>query len=70
VNPKSITMKMPVASEVKQEDERDCLSDSHRSFMIRYVEFEILKQQRISERFLRDKVSVEPKLARKVVRAS
>jgi hypothetical protein len=55
--PKSKSQKMTYqASEaILQEDERDCLSDSHRDYMIRYCEFEILRQQRVSERFLQER---------------
>jgi hypothetical protein len=40
----TITTKTNVASEVNQ-DGRDCLSDSHRSFMQRYVQYELEKQE-------------------------
>jgi hypothetical protein len=53
--PKTITMRMPIASEVKQEDDRDCLSDSHRDYMQRYVEYELEKQKQASKTFLRER---------------
>lgn len=37
------------------EDDRDILSDSHRSYMIRYIEWENLRQEQVSERFLRER---------------
>jgi hypothetical protein len=41
-----------IASEVKQDD-RDCLSDSHRDYMQRNVEYELAKQEQASRNFLR-----------------
>jgi hypothetical protein len=42
-------------SHSSNEDDRDILSDSHRSYMIRYIEWENLRQERVSERFLRER---------------
>jgi hypothetical protein len=50
----TITTKTNVASEVNQ-DGRDCLSDSHRSFMQRYVQYELEKQEQASKSFLRER---------------
>jgi hypothetical protein len=52
---KFITTKTKGASEVNQEDERDCLSDSHRDYMQRYVEYELAKQEQASRSFLRER---------------
>jgi hypothetical protein len=38
-------------------DERDTLSECHREFMARYVEFELLRQERASESFLKRRAS-------------
>jgi hypothetical protein len=54
LNPKTIITKSNVASEVNQDD-RDCLSDSHRDFMLRYVEYELEKQEQASKSFLRER---------------
>ena len=43
------------------EDDRDILSDSHRSYMIRYIEFENLRQERVSKLFLAGKLSQRDK---------
>jgi hypothetical protein len=51
---KVITTKIKVSSEVN-EDGRDCLSESHRDYIIRFVEFEDLRQQRVSDKFLRER---------------
>jgi hypothetical protein len=37
-----------------ESDDRDCLSESHREFLTRYIEFELWRQERVSERFLRE----------------
>lgn len=37
--------------EAIETDDRDCLCDSHRDFMIRYIEFELERQEQVSERF-------------------
>ena len=47
-------MKNRIASEVNQDD-RDCLSDSHRDYMQRYVEYELAKQEQASRSFLRER---------------
>ena len=54
LNPKDITMKTNVASEANQDD-RDCLSDSHRDFMLRYVEYELEKQEQAAKTFFRER---------------
>jgi hypothetical protein len=36
-------------------DDRDCLSEFHRGFLTRYIEFELRRQERVSERFLRER---------------
>jgi hypothetical protein len=41
--------------QVIETDERDLLSACHRDYMVRYVEFELQRQQSVSERFLREK---------------
>jgi hypothetical protein len=48
-------MKNKVFSEVDQDDERDCLSDSHRNFMQRYVEYELRRQEKMSKTFLQER---------------
>lgn len=35
--------------------EGDCLCDSHRAYMVRYLEFELRRQEQVSDRFLRAK---------------
>lgn len=35
-----------------ESDERDILSDSHRLYMIRFIEYENLRQERVSKLFL------------------
>jgi hypothetical protein len=37
---------------VNDNDDRDILSDSHRSYLIRYIEWENLRQERVSKLFL------------------
>ena len=45
-----------LCSEVNdQEDDRECLSDSHRDFLQRYIQFELERQEKVSERFLRER---------------
>jgi hypothetical protein len=39
-------------------ESRDTLSDSHREFMLRYVAFENLKQERVSKLFLAGRLSL------------
>ena len=34
--------------QVQVTDDRDCLSDSHRDYMVRYVEYELAKQEQAS----------------------
>jgi hypothetical protein len=46
-------MQTTVTGEVNEADERDCLSDSHRDYMQRYVEHELAKQE--SKTFLRER---------------
>jgi hypothetical protein len=41
--------------QVIETDERDCLSDSHRDYMQRYVEYELEKQEQASKSFLRER---------------
>ncbi len=41
--------------ESNQEDDSNCLSEAHRDFIIRCLEFELRRQAQVSERFLRDK---------------
>jgi hypothetical protein len=36
-------------------DDRDCLCDSHRSYMERYIQAELARQEKVSERFLRER---------------
>jgi hypothetical protein len=57
-----ITVQTTVTGEVNEADERDCLSDSHRDYMQRYVEHELAKQEQASKTFLRErfKPSVSP----------
>ena len=38
-------------------DDREILSDSHRSYLIRYIEFENLRQERVSKLFLQSKLN-------------
>jgi hypothetical protein len=40
-------------------DSRDTLSDGHRDFMIRYIEYELQRQERVSKQFLRGRVRDE-----------
>jgi hypothetical protein len=37
------------------QDKRDLLSDSHRDFLRRYIEFELKKQEQVSKTFLRER---------------
>jgi hypothetical protein len=32
-------------------DDRDCLSDSHRDYLIRYIEYELRRQEKVSKTF-------------------
>jgi hypothetical protein len=48
-------MKTKVIGEAIQDDDRDCLSDSHRSFMQRYVEYELRRQEKVSKNFLQER---------------
>ena len=41
--------------ETTETDDRDCLCDSHRNFMERYIQTELDRQEKISERFLRER---------------
>jgi hypothetical protein len=41
--------------QVQVTDDRDCLSDSHRDYMVRYVEYELAKQEQASKTFLRER---------------
>jgi hypothetical protein len=36
-------------------DERDLLSDSHRDYMVRYVEHELQRQEKVSKTFLQER---------------
>jgi hypothetical protein len=36
-------------------DERDCLSDAHRDYMLGYIQYELERQERVSDRFLKEK---------------
>jgi hypothetical protein len=36
-------------------DDRDTLSECHRDYMVRYVEFELERQEQVSERVLRER---------------
>jgi len=38
-----------------ERDERDVLSDSHRDYMLRYIQFELERQEKVSDRFLRER---------------
>ena len=42
-------------------DDRDCLSSSHRSYMERYIEFELSRQEKISKQFLAGKLNQQGK---------
>ena len=42
-------------------DNRDTLSDSHRDFMIRFIDFELARQERISKLFLAGRLSQRDK---------
>ena len=42
---------------VNDNDDRDILSDSHRSYMIRFIEWENLRQERVSKLFLQSKLN-------------
>jgi hypothetical protein len=46
-------------------NDRDILSDSHRSYMIRFIEFENLRQERLSKLFLAGRLSQRDKAAPK-----
>ena len=48
-------MQTTVTGEVNEADERDCLSDSHRDYMQRNVEYELAKQEQASRNFLRER---------------
>ena len=50
-----ITVQTTVTGEVNEADERDCLSDSHRDYMQRNVEYELAKQEQASRSFLRER---------------
>jgi hypothetical protein len=39
-------------------DDRDILSDSHRSYIVRYIERENLRQQQVSKLFLASRLSL------------
>ena len=41
--------------ESKETDSRDCLSDAHRDYMLRYIQYELERQERVSEQFLEEK---------------
>jgi hypothetical protein len=43
--------------ESNQEDDGSCLSDAHRDFIVRYMEWELKRQAQVSERYLRSKRS-------------
>jgi hypothetical protein len=45
-----------------ESDERDTLSESHKSFMLRYVEWELLRQERVSASFLKHRADAHWKL--------
>jgi hypothetical protein len=49
-------MKNRITGEVNQEDERDCLSDSHRDYLIRYIEYELQRQEKVSKTFLQERL--------------
>ena len=36
-------------------DERDCLSDSHRDFMARYIQAEVRIKEKVAEKLLRQR---------------
>ena len=38
-----------------EKDDRDCLSDSHRDFLMRYIQAEHDRQEKVSEAFLRER---------------
>jgi hypothetical protein len=49
--------------ETTETDDRDCLSAGHRSFMERYIEFELSRQEKISKQFLASKLDQQGKHA-------
>lgn len=40
--------------ETIERDDRDCLSDSHRDYLLRYIQYELERQEQTSDRFLRE----------------
>jgi hypothetical protein len=36
-------------------DDRDTLSESHKDYMIRFVQYELQRQERVSQRFLKER---------------
>jgi len=38
-------------------DERDTLSEAHESYVQRYIAFELERQERVSERFLKERTA-------------
>jgi hypothetical protein len=46
-------------------DERDVLSACHRDYMVRYVEFELERQERVSKSFLQERFKRLPCQAEK-----
>jgi hypothetical protein len=52
-------------------DDRDTLSESHKDYMIRFVQYELQRQERVSQRFLKERASrMEPSSLKMAVRAS
>jgi hypothetical protein len=43
---------------IDHEDERATLSDFHRDYLVRYLEFELERQQKVSESFLKERLKL------------
>jgi hypothetical protein len=51
-----INKTLGIMNEAIESDNRDTLSESHRDYMARYIQAEIDRQEKVSERFLKERI--------------